>query len=201
MVMMQMCPLRKKMQICQTIINILIDIYVGNSNRSISLIHLSMTTCGLGLCELGYVGVKQDKTMGQNGTLPKCVLFPQPLQTYALPPPQLTTMPPPQSLPLPLDQKKQKESAFSISPIQHTLSESEHYQTCVTTKTAVLTSYHYKKSLLEKNGEETDRKASVKLSANPESTFLHPRVSARKWIHSACIVLSCRPILKVQKAG
>ena len=68
-------------------------------------------------------------------------------------------------------------------------------------KTAFLTSSLYKKkSTLEKNGEETDRKASVKLSANPESTFLHPRVSAKKWIHSACIVLSCRPTLKVQKA-
>ena len=68
--------IKKKMQICQTIINILIDIYVGNSNRSISLTHLSTITCGLRVCELGYVGVKQDKTMEQNGTLPQGVLFP-----------------------------------------------------------------------------------------------------------------------------
>ena len=191
------------MQICQTIINILIDIYVDNSNRSISLTHLSMTTCGLRVCELGYVGVKQDKLMGQNGTLPQCLLLLQPLQIYALSPPQLTTMPPPQSLPLPLDQKSKTNQhlAFPKANILFLKTSITKRVSQQRGKTAVLTSYHYKKSLLEKNGEETYRKASVKLSANPESTFLHPKVSARKWIHSACIVLSCRPTLKVQKAG
>ena len=160
--MMQMCSLRKKMEICQTIINILIDIYVGNSNRSISLTHLSMTTCGLGLCEQDYVGVKQDKTMGQNGTLPQGVLFPQPLQIYALPPPQLTTMPPPQSLPLQLGQKSKTNQhlAFPLANIPFLKANITKRVSRQRGKTAVLTSYHYKKSLLEKNGEETDRKDS-----------------------------------------
>ena len=42
-----MCSLRKKIQICQTRINILIDIYVGNGNRYLSLTYLSRAVCGL----------------------------------------------------------------------------------------------------------------------------------------------------------
>lgn len=47
MVMLQSCSLGKKVQICQTRINILRDIYMGNGNIFISLTYLSMAVCGL----------------------------------------------------------------------------------------------------------------------------------------------------------
>ena len=76
-------------------------------------------------------------------------------------------MPPPQSLPLPLDQKSKTNQhlAFPKANILFLKTSITKRVSQQRGKTAVLTSYHYKKSLLEKNGEETE--ASVKLSANP----------------------------------